>query len=122
MKKSRNNSSQLLKNYSRNVAAQPPISTAQTTACTHLNGHIGAREGWLDCPIVVSDDRLNRSVQAWPEQEQAAQHDKNVENCFHTSPRAGEQVCPVHLPICDSEEDETKEGVESGTEETEEIL
>lgn len=87
-----------------------------------LDRHVGARESWFDSSAVVIDDSLDCSIQARPKKEQTAQHDEAVEDGLHASPCAAKQIRPVHLPIRNCKEDEPKERVKSGTEQTEKIL
>ena len=92
----------------------------QTSKC-QSNGNISTAKSWLDRTTVVSDDGLDRSVQARSKQEQPNDHDDGVNYRLDSPAKAPKQVALVHLPIRNRKVDEAKEGVESCSKERQEV-
>lgn len=86
-----------------------------------LNRHIRTTKSRLRAPSIISNNRLNSSIQPRPQQKQPHNHHKDMHNRQHHPHRPLKQLPLIQLPISHRKINKSEEGIESRTEEREEI-
>lgn len=86
-----------------------------------LDRQVLARERRTSATRVIRNDGLDSSIQPRSQQEKSANHDKDMDDSHDASRSAAEQLSTVHLPVRHSEENESEEGVEGSTQQTQEV-